>query len=1603
MPLGLFFDGNFVDSLDVSYPRLENSASTTYYLGDDSNNAQAIWSMASAYLISMPMGNELPRLFHHLGPRYFSNFQAAPLVRFFTYEAATSLSIYLQSLMDAKRTPSAELSALLKGAKDGTGVQEESILFALTPAGYQESGGEDGDAYVINSALRRDRVRDNARIVGDVAVVKPQCLDVSVWKIGGAAIPLRLVEMSQNSHDLANSLSVLFDSLRTSWQNSEDMERIHGYETLGLALRSKISLIDIYVFTVVFDFLGIDLNHAENATVTNPLAYSILALEFDIWARAPKEVQKAHLSHFTALLQTSKFRRFNLKQRLSKFNIPRKLLYVLQGDLYSNDMIPQLVQTVGVYLRHHFVADVSIKPVVSYLAANLHDDVSGVLTPRSIVTKADHGARRERAEQVYEILVQSLSNPTLLSKFTLSLPLSRVLLLLLGEHPSPIVASQTLTLLGLVLSASPSFNRKFELVSGWSALKVILPPAWDPSVHVAAFDLLLGRTFVSGNVQAESSSKIVCPYILPAILTSLAYGLEKVTAGALLPPATPSHGVTSHGAVFSHESYSVTSAMEVLVEELIDLHSSISGFRQLFKSKSTTTILINACQSFVARLYEFPHARQRAERLLNKVITLVTILAYDTSVESQQKEQLLAIPRLVEYSKQKSSGEADGPKLAVDPAMIPLPSSPQLFSTSTFKHLLQAGGGERMLQKSLIRIAEWRKKTIATEKKRRGKMIQDQKEFQRQAERHTEWRTLLHSEYGIWPRPTDRYMWRLDDTEGPFRVRKKLELEHVKVPLHARIQESDSREVREGEDEAQETVQVEVPPWEESYEFAATEVEEEQQWDEDMKDDKHRRVRHELEPGDVIQDVRNVTRVTGVDASPGLLILGKTHLYMLDGLLVQEDGEIIEAQDAPKDILLVPGTIVELDGPQPAQRWLLERIATFSKRTFLFRDVALEIYMKDSRSIFVVFPTQKDRQEINDKFSFLMNMRAASDAATSPAGPMLRSPFLSRVTARVFTGARDDIASARSRWQTREISNFAYLSILNQASGRTRCDVTQYPVFPWVLQDYTSEELDLTKPETFRNLSRPMGALTPAREEAAQTRYTNLESVNEPPFHYGTHFSSSMIVCHFLIRLSPFTHMFKTLQGGDWDLPDRLFTDIKRAWDSASQDSRGDVRELIPEFYTLPEFLSNTAGLDFGRQTSSGEKINDVKLPAWAKNDPLLFITLHRQALESDYVSRNLPAWIDLIWGCKQKDPSSFNVFHPLSYEGAIDLDAISDPLEREATVGIIHNFGQTPRKLFTHPHPQRIMDGRTSLPLGTLFGVPEDAKMLSQGAKPLRQTLNAPVTQLVYDAMSEKILPCSSQMLHVPLFSHETVHWGSADQSIRLHIDKKLVQVAEGANCICAAFADSESLITGMEDSTIGIWKLTRVPGERTVMTWTHILRGHIARVNTVAASRAWSLVASGSDDNTVILWDLNRAHYVRTLQHDTSVQLVAIHEASGMIASSSKTSLVLHTINGHHITTLNMFSQDPVFSLAFHEREWSKTGVLATGSRGTVTLRSWNVEDSPPGETARWKWTTLHEYKCRKVDNGDPPTVTSLKFVGESLYSGDDTGKVYLWEFPE
>lgn len=85
-----------------------------------------------------------------------------------------------------------------------------------------------------------------------------------------------------------------------------------------------------------------------------------------------------------------------------------------------------------------------------------------------------------------------------------------------------------------------------------------------------------------------------------------------------------------------------------------------------------------------------------------------------------------------------------------------------------------------------------------------------------------------------------------------------------------------------------------------------------------------------------------------------------------------------------------------------------------------------------------------------------------------------------------------------------------------------------------------------------------------------------------------------------------------------------------------------------------------------------------MRLPPWAK-DAHDFVRLHRLALESEYVSRNLHHWIDLVFGYKQRGQEAVkaaNVFYYLTYEGAVDLSQVTTFVPKSDLSGAgIDNF----------------------------------------------------------------------------------------------------------------------------------------------------------------------------------------------------------------------------------------------------------------------------------------------------------------------------------------
>ena len=179
---------------------------------------------------------------------------------------------------------------------------------------------------------------------------------------------------------------------------------------------------------------------------------------------------------------------------------------------------------------------------------------------------------------------------------------------------------------------------------------------------------------------------------------------------------------------------------------------------------------------------------------------------------------------------------------------------------------------------------------------------------------------------------------------------------------------------------------------------------------------------------------------------------------------------------------------------------------------------------------------------------------------------------------------------------------------VNIYANRSFHDISHYPVFPWLHLNKTQGGKDpLSIQDWVRDLTKNMGQLgSKERLEEFMRKYEVGDSFQNDSYHYGSHYSHPGIVLHYLIRVHPFTEGCLSLQGGHYDAADRLFSSVYNAIDNALNDI-ADVREVIPEFYFLPEMFIKKNGIWLGT-TQSGKIIEHVDLPKWASNNPYRYV-----------------------------------------------------------------------------------------------------------------------------------------------------------------------------------------------------------------------------------------------------------------------------------------------------------------------------------------------------------------------------------------------------------
>ncbi|XP_070168015.1 neurobeachin isoform X6 [Polyergus mexicanus] len=684
-------------------------------------------------------------------------------------------------------------------------------------------------------------------------------------------------------------------------------------------------------------------------------------------------------------------------------------------------------------------------------------------------------------------------------------------------------------------------------------------------------------------------------------------------------------------------------------------------------------------------------------------------------------------------------------------------------------------------------------------------------------------------------------------------------------------------------------------------------------------------------------------------------------------------------------------------------KWYFSEVRAIFARRYLLQNMAIEIFLASRTSILFAFSDQATvkkmikalpRVGVGIKYGIPQTRRAS---LMSPR-QLMRSSNMTQ------------------KWQRREISNFEYLMFLNTIAGRTYNDLNQYPVFPWVLTNYETKELDLSLPSNYRDLSKPIGALNPNRRAYFEERFQGWEHDTIPPFHYGTHYSTAAFVLNWMIRVEPMTTMFLALQGGKFDHPNRLFSSIALSWKNCQRDT-SDVKELIPEFFFLPEMLVNSNRYRLGRQ-EDGSAVGDVELPPWASS-PEEFIRINRMALESEFVSCQLHQWIDLIFGYKQKGPEAVratNVFYYLTYEGNAELDTISDVTIREAIENQIKNFGQTPSQLLMEPHPPR----SSAMHLSPMMfsSIPDDVCMT------IKFPSNSPICHISANTYPQLPLPSvvtvtTGQQFAVnrwntnyaasvqsPSYA-DTPQAQAANQP--LSMDPVLSQAANSSNPMLQRrhlgdnFSQklkirSNCFVTTVDSRFLvacGFWDNSfRVFSTETAKI-VQIVFGHYGVVTCLSRSEcnitSDCYIASGSADCTVLLWHWNArtqtivgegeapAPRATLTGHEQPVTAVVISAELGLVVSGSHYGPVLvHTTFGDLLRSLeapNGFSSPENIAM-------SREGVIVVNyERGHIAA------------------FTINGKRLRHESHNDNLQCLLLSRDGEYLMTGGDKGIVEVW----
>jgi len=389
-----------------------------------------------------------------------------------------------------------------------------------------------------------------------------------------------------------------------------------------------------------------------------------------------------------------------------------------------------------------------------------------------------------------------------------------------------------------------------------------------------------------------------------------------------------------------------------------------------------------------------------------------------------------------------------------------------------------------------------------------------------------------------------------------------------------------------------------------------------------------------------------------------------------------------------------------------------------------------------------------------------------------------------------------------------------------------------------------------------------------------------------------------------------------------------------------------------------------------------------------------------RTALESDFVSSHLNEWIDLIFGYKQQSREALNVFHPFTCEGGLDWDAIKDPMEKLARQTQVNSWGQTPRKIFKKPHPRRNMKAVHDRLLPNDF---YQQRFFPTFLCALKEAVGDICVDIENSAGSGTYTPLavgSCQAVLPPQQSMDVMElltWGNWDNAVRLcaagsgeTIGVAAQALAQGDKITAARLTPAgDCFACGSQSGVLLVWKRPN-PQLHLLSNLPMRLFGHEGTIRNVAICTEQSAIATGSDDRTCLLWDLNRLDYRFTLEHEFPVVGVCIQPHDGTVYT-------IENISDQHISRLNVWS---INGQHLRSIMCTRTAICLCVSVNPVGVSNNVVALGNDDGTISFHDSVTLEV-VNTLESHIPKAVTAIAFSRDNqhLYTGFSNGQVVDW----